>query len=115
MSLRENTVKLRETKFLQGSVIYLPEIICKFKSDLPDRLQEERNITISSIALSSKQRTIHLPRGDKIMPGQETTEEHVTVALLEKARHRTGNGNLTSPSQHAEQCPAQCCLWYHRC
>lgn len=50
-----------------------------------------------------------------MMPGYETTEELVAEALLEKTRYRAGNDNLNSNSQHAEQCIAQGCLWYHHC
>lgn len=45
MSLRKNTVKIRETKFLQGSLTYLPGVGCKFEPEPSGRLHKEGNMT----------------------------------------------------------------------
>lgn len=82
--------------------MYLPEIICKFKPELADG--QGGNIAITSNALSSKQRTIHLPGGDTVMPGYEITEELVAVALLEKASIKQGMVTPTAP--HSTQSSA---------
>lgn len=101
-------MKLRETKSLQGSFIYLPEVICKLKSELSDRLHEEGNIIHYISCSVFKTKNNPFARGDIIIPGYETAEKFVPVALLKKTRYRTGNAKLNNvfPACRAMHCIA---------
>lgn len=46
MSLRKSTLKLRERKFLQENLIYLPKVGYKFEFELSDRLHKEGNMIL---------------------------------------------------------------------
>lgn len=109
ISLRENTMKLRETKFLQESVIYLPEVNCKFKSELSDGLHEEGNIAIASIIVSSKQRTIHLPRRDRILVMRSQRNLSLQLSLKRQGIEQGPVNSTVPPSTQSNALSSAVC------
>lgn len=84
----------------------MPGVVYKFESELPDRLREEGNVIHYMDQSVPKTKNMPFAQEDTIIPGSETIEKLVPVALLEKTEHRIGNNRLKICSQPAKQCIA---------
>lgn len=80
----------------------MPGVVHKFESELSDRLYEEGNVIHYIDQSVPKTKNMPFAQEDTIIPGSETIEKLVPVALLEKTQHRTGNSHLKIWSQPAE-------------
>lgn len=84
----------------------MPGVVYKFESELPDKLHKEGNVIHYMDQSVPKTKNMPFAQEDTIIPGSETIEKLVPVALLEKTEHRIENNHLKICSQTAEQCIA---------
>lgn len=84
MSLRETTMKLKDEIIARKSYV-LASSIYKFELELSDSPHEEGNMIHCMDRSVPNTKNMPFARQDAIIPGSETIEKFVPVALLEKA------------------------------